>query len=115
MYDVINVRNSALSALPPLLNEYFQDNIKVQENIIKKYIESLKQTTSQVVRMGNISALGVLPAPIIESFVDIIIEAVLRSMVITPETLKWAESRRDAIKSLASICSSLQNRFGTSK
>lgn len=66
----------------------------------------------QVTRMGHCLALGVMPAFILCSHSELIINSLICNMEITPETLKWAESRRDSIKALTSVCVTLQYDIG---
>lgn len=69
--------------------------------------------TSQISRMGHCSALGVLPNFMLKVHIDSVINALLNSIEITAPTLKWSESRRDAIKALTNICCTLKNEVGT--
>lgn len=50
----------------------------------------------------------------LENHVDKVVDAIIKSAEITEVTLKWAESRRDALKALAMICNtfSMEEKYG---
>ncbi|XP_022919826.2 tubulin-specific chaperone D [Onthophagus taurus] len=106
-YDVPIVRTTSIEALPALFKEYYQE--RPIENVVKTYInEILSPSCTQVSRMGHSLALGVLPFFIVKQYYQEIIKALIESTLITPATAKWAESRRDSIKALTSICVTLK-------
>lgn len=69
----------------------------------------LKSVNTEVVRMGHALALGALPAFMLQDDLNDILEALISVTYITPETFKWAESRRDAAKALTAILVSLND------
>ncbi|KAJ8961404.1 hypothetical protein NQ318_014649 [Aromia moschata] len=114
-YEVVNIRSAAINALPILLQEYYTDeskNEKVNE-LVSEYVSELLSTTNQVNRMGHALALGVLPKFILQPNLDYIIVSLIESTIITPVSQKWAESRRDAVKALTSISTTMAAEIGT--
>ncbi|CAG9860286.1 unnamed protein product [Phyllotreta striolata] len=118
-YEVAHVRAVAITALPALLQEYYISKLEKCDDITKKYVTDLLNTSSEQSRMGYCLALGALPKPILERNLDLIITSLIKSIEITPSTLKWAESRRDAVKALTSVAltmaDSIGKEFATSK
>ncbi|KAJ8938560.1 hypothetical protein NQ314_011450 [Rhamnusium bicolor] len=113
-YEVVNIRTSAINALPVLLQEYYSKNDKIADHseIVKKYVSELLSATNQVNRMGHALALGALPKFILQPNLDYIIISLIESTLITPVTLKWAESRRDSVKALTSISATMAGEIG---
>ncbi|KAB0802179.1 hypothetical protein PPYR_04365 [Photinus pyralis] len=108
-YDVTNIRMGAVDALPAFLNEYYVAKSQQDQSVvIKNYIDSLSSSV-QVIRMGHALALGAMPSFILLPHLQIIVDALVTATHITPDTLKWAESRRDAIKGLTSICVTMED------
>lgn len=114
-YDVANVRMAAIAAFPAFFTEYFRgDDEEMQTKrttIIRSYISVLALHNIQIIRMGHSLALGSLPAFMLKSHVGEVIDGLIESTVITRATHKWAESRRDSIKALTSICVTLEDHF----
>ncbi|XP_030759284.1 tubulin-specific chaperone D [Sitophilus oryzae] len=108
-YEVSNVRLAAISALPVLLDEYFSTEAKSEINkiIVKGYISEIRSETKQSTRMGHALALGSLPKYILQPYFEDIFSSLINASKITPNTLKWAEGRRDSIKALTSIISTI--------
>ncbi|XP_017771538.1 PREDICTED: tubulin-specific chaperone D [Nicrophorus vespilloides] len=112
-YDVPNIRLGAIDALPALFTEFYKDASKaqMQKDIIDKYMKEMKNDNVQVVRMGHSLALGSLPAFMLFPHIHEILQSLLDAAVINAATVKWAESRRDAIKALTSICVTLNEEL----
>lgn len=81
--------------------------------IIDAYIRVLKSVNTEMMRMGHALALGALPAFMLKDNLNGILNALISATYTTPETLKWAESRRDAAKAITSICVSLDATIKT--
>lgn len=115
-YDVSNIRVAAIKALPPLLTEYYQGNTEAQlarrAQIITDYRKNLMSINTEVTRMGYALALGSLPKFMLEDHLGVIMETLIESLNIKVETLKWAESRRDAVKAISSICVTMADSIG---
>lgn len=116
-YDVPHIRAAAISALPSFIAEYYKGTDQTMKtkrsNIIDKYIKNLKVVNTEVMRMGHALALGALPAFMLKDNLDGILDALVSVTYITPETLKWAESRRDAAKAITSVCVNLNGDIKT--
>ncbi|VEN50767.1 unnamed protein product [Callosobruchus maculatus] len=111
-YDVANIRMAAIKALPSLLNEYYSDKSERCNELVKDYAKELKATTVQAHRMGHCLALGALPKFILVSNFDFIVTSLIEATAIVPATVKWAESRRDAVKALTSIANTMSEHLG---
>ncbi|KAF7283125.1 hypothetical protein GWI33_001275 [Rhynchophorus ferrugineus] len=113
-YEGSNVRLAAVSALPVLLNEYFSTEGMREKNriIVNNYIHEMLSESKQPSRMGHALALGSLPKYILEPYFDLILESLTKASKVTPNTLKWAEGRRDAIKALTSVVSTMISEIG---
>lgn len=70
---------------------------------------------TEVVRMGHALALGALPIFMLKDDLNGILNALIEVTYVAPETLKWAESRRDAAKAITAICVSLDGEIKTGK
>lgn len=105
----------AINAMPALLKEYYNNSseefLKKQGDLVQKYISELS-SSNQVSRMGHSLALGTFPAFMLGPHLTHIIDALIMTTKITHDTLKWAESRRDAIKSLTTICVTMEECIG---
>ncbi|KAL1505707.1 hypothetical protein ABEB36_005211 [Hypothenemus hampei] len=113
-YEVASVRLAAVNALSALFKEYYTspDKVTVNENIVKSYVSDLLMEIKQPSRMGNALALGSLPKFILLKNINYIINALISACKITVTTEKWAESRRDCVKALTLIISTLSNELG---
>ncbi|RZC41515.1 tubulin-specific chaperone D, partial [Asbolus verrucosus] len=113
-YNVPNIQAAAINALPVLLTTHFSSGALVpkQKEIVLKYIHELLTASQQEIRMGHALALGALPKFILEPSLETIIDSLIQSTQITPVTLKWAESRRDAIKALTSLSVTTADEIG---
>lgn len=102
--EVPVIRNLASKALPALVLQYLNGPSRESQrrDIIIEYTQKLTSPT-QVVRMGFAQAIGSLPSFMMVECLDTILPPLIVSTKITELTLKWAESRREAIRALASI------------
>lgn len=62
--------------------------------------------------MGHALALGSLPRDILQQNFDFVVTALIDATKITLATSKWAECRRDAIKALTSVVSTMADEIG---
>lgn len=107
-YDVVGIRSSAVAALPAFLTEYFGGNFgPTQEAIVDSYIGQLAGH-NQLSRMGHAQALGALPNSFLEPKLEAVADALIKAARISPDTVKWAECRRDAVKALSTICVNIE-------
>lgn len=106
-HEVGNIRNHAASALLSLCSEYYLVNGTVKtsktDKIIDKYVEKLK-ANDETTRLGHALALGSLPAEILDSKVELVVDSLIECAALTEATEKWVQSRRQAIIALNSIC-----------
>ncbi|XP_056642378.1 tubulin-specific chaperone D [Diorhabda sublineata] len=112
-YEVIGIRLSAITALSTLLQEYYLDKQERCDEIVRQYVKELTTTTNEQSRMGHCLALGVLPKPILKRNFDSIVDVLIECAAITPNTSKWAECRRDAVKALTSVVATMSDSIGT--
>ncbi|GLG98265.1 Tubulin-specific chaperone D [Gryllus bimaculatus] len=113
-HESINVRARAASALPVFLSEYCRtcENdswvVKMSERdaLIGKYTEHLT-ANNETTRMGFALAIGSLPDFILKGQLHIVLPALITCTQVTETTVKWAESRRDALKALVSVCTTV--------
>ncbi|XP_022185409.2 tubulin-specific chaperone D [Nilaparvata lugens] len=111
-HEVANVRAKAVEALPALCTQYYRrptDGAVCREQqmqMVDKYTKQLANSV-QVVRMGYALALGSLPAFMLKGCLKSVILGLVECTKITELSAKWAESRRDAIRSLTEICSTV--------
>ncbi|XP_060524658.1 tubulin-specific chaperone D [Cylas formicarius] len=113
-YEVANVRQAAVTAFPVVLGEYYSTPEREESNkvMVERYIRELLSENKQSARMGHALALGSLPRFILLQNFEAVIDALTESSKITPATLKWAESRRDAVKALTMISSTMIGELG---
>lgn len=114
-YEVANVRLAAVTALPVLLSEYYPnpDSSEIKE-IVEKYVNEMSMEAKQSSRMGHALALGSLPKHVLRSHFQFVTEALIDASKISVATAKWAEGRRDAIKGLTSVVSTMADEIGNS-
>lgn len=114
-YEVASVRLAAVTALPVLLSEYYPkpDSTKIKE-ILKKYVDQVSMEAKQSSRMGHALALGSLPKHVLRSHFQLVTDALINASKISVTTAKWAEGRRDAIKGLSSVVSTMADEIGKS-
>lgn len=116
-YEVVNIRMAAISALPVLFSEFYSDADKAPKHneIIKQYVSELLSITNQIARMGHALAIGALPKFMLQPNLELIIVSLIESTLITPVSQKWAESRRDSVRALTSIATTMAADIGKGK
>ncbi|XP_068082742.1 tubulin-specific chaperone D [Anabrus simplex] len=102
-HEVNVIRERAAAALPALFSEYYSNG---RDSVTTRYTKQLS-ANNQIVRMGFCGALGSFPKFMLERHLDDVIPALLACAQITPTTLKWSESRRDAIKAITAVCNTV--------
>lgn len=113
-YEVANVRLAAVAALPILLNHFYAspDKLEINRAIVENYASELRMEVKQSSRMGHALALGSLPKHILQPNFDFIVQALVGSTATSVATAKWAESRRDGIKALTLVVSTMADEIG---
>ncbi|OAD56648.1 Tubulin-specific chaperone D [Eufriesea mexicana] len=106
-HEVSIVKMKAAEAHTEFFRKYYT-NIGSQDCniVINRYLDNL-QSNNQLVRIGFAQAIGYFPLFIICERVKDIIEALIKCTEISENTLKWAESRKEAIHALIMICQTL--------
>ncbi|XP_050391441.1 tubulin-specific chaperone D [Patella vulgata] len=101
------VQASAVDALPTMISEYYtREEIILQQKqgeIIKRYLNYLKSST-QTIRCGFSLALGSLPKAMLNGRLRAVLDGLIKTSQIVPGQEAMAESRRDAIKAITSLC-----------
>ncbi|XP_042304355.1 tubulin-specific chaperone D isoform X2 [Sceloporus undulatus] len=102
------IKESAVSALAALCNEYYctgegSANPAQQDELVKQYISGL-QSHEEMIRCGFSLALGALPKLLLKGKFQKVLEGLKRVTSISPETVSFAESRRDGLKAIAKVC-----------
>ncbi|PNF44134.1 Tubulin-specific chaperone D [Cryptotermes secundus] len=119
-HEVSNIRSKAASALSPFFTQYYQQehshgvNTARHDAVIATYTEQLA-ANSQTIRMGFSLALGSCPKFMFDDHLHMVIPALIQCSKITESTVRWSETRRDALKALISICSTVsgENDLGS--
>ncbi|CAH0396102.1 unnamed protein product [Bemisia tabaci] len=101
-HEVPLIRTHASEALAALMSEYYVNDSTKINTITVEYTKKLSDS-HEVTRMGYAQALGTFDARFLKDNELLIINALMDSLIITPITSKWSESRRDTIKALTSL------------
>ncbi|XP_072746914.1 tubulin-specific chaperone D [Anoplolepis gracilipes] len=106
-HEVSAVKLKAAEAHTNFFVEYYVDiNYDARSAVINRYLESLR-SSNQPIRIGFAQAIGHFPLFVIRERVKDIIEALIACTHISESTLKWAESRKEALHSLTMILQTL--------
>ncbi|KAK9304251.1 hypothetical protein QLX08_004253 [Tetragonisca angustula] len=106
-HEVSVVKIKAAEAHTEFFQKYYASMSNQDRNIvINRYLDNL-QSSNQLVRIGFAQAIGYFPLFIICERVKDIIEALIKCTEISESTLKWAESRKEAIHALIMVCQTL--------
>ncbi|CAH1175633.1 unnamed protein product [Phaedon cochleariae] len=111
-YEVAVIRAAAVKALPTLLSEYYVAKPDRCDAIVKTFNEELLSHSNEHTRMGFGLALGCLPKFVLLGNFDEVVSALMEASKITPNTAKWAESRRDSVKALSSVSRTMAENLG---
>ncbi|KAK3890720.1 hypothetical protein Pcinc_005355 [Petrolisthes cinctipes] len=106
-----NIRTSALDALASFWTTYHQpttpDKVEWRNKLIHRYINVLHTTDRELYCLGYTAALGCLPKSLACGKFDVLLQALLSTIAIRPNTATWAETRRQAINSTLSLVTTL--------
>lgn len=109
-HEVNKIRSSAAQALSAFCLEYYCIDGSVvkekQTTLIANYTSQLS-ASNEIIRMGHALALGLLPDFMLKGESEKIISSLVACATITENTKKWAESRKEAINALTSICTTI--------
>lgn len=104
--ELLDLRIKAAQALGPLFEKYYEPKLLDTETIINMYVQKLF-SNHMMERIGYSLALGSLPPSFMNSYIQIILKGLIDCTKITRLTIKWAESRRDAVNAITKIWSKL--------
>ncbi|XP_019357997.1 PREDICTED: tubulin-specific chaperone D [Gavialis gangeticus] len=102
------IKEAAVSALAALCNEYYineqgEASPALQDELVKQYISEL-QNTEEMIRCGFSLALGALPRFLLKGKLQQILDGLKKVASISLKNVRFAESRRDALKAIAKVC-----------
>lgn len=114
------IRESATLAFSQLCRSYYKsaERESINKEIVTFYLKGAANDTDEHVRMGYISALGVLPIFMIIPHIDNIVEslighcltpyrAIIEGEIVKEDhvqnTTNWSEARRDSVKALSKL------------
>ncbi|KAM9745954.1 tubulin-specific chaperone D isoform 2-T2 [Menidia menidia] len=99
---------AVVSALSALCEEYYQDKTgqvdpQMQDILVSQYIEGLK-SPQMLTRSGSALALSSLPKAMIQNKWKQIFEGLQQMCIVSQKEGNFTEARRDAVRSLAQVC-----------
>lgn len=110
------IREVAIYALAAVCQTYYIKRTNNESNslLVRRYLSECNNDLEECMRMGYVSALGVLPtfmlAPCLDDTVSTLIRYSLKHNELTvgqvaqsPLTQNWAEARRDSVKALCNV------------
>ncbi|NWX24719.1 TBCD protein, partial [Aegotheles bennettii] len=103
-----HIKESAVSALAALCNEYYinekgEADPALQDKLVTQYVSEL-QNTEEMIRCGFSRALGALPRFLLKGRLQQVLEGLKKVTLISPASVSFAESRRDALIAIAKVC-----------
>jgi len=104
--EFLDLRNKAAEAIEPLFEKYYIPESSDTEVIINTYVRKLS-SNHMMERIGYSLALGSLPSSFLNIYIQLILTGLIECTKITRLTIKWAESRRDAVIALTKIWTKL--------
>ncbi|XP_059170269.1 tubulin-specific chaperone D-like isoform X2 [Physella acuta] len=109
------IQAAAVSAIPPFFSEYYTKPDgsvyeDIQESILSHYLTELK-SSNQATRQGHSLAIGALPEAVLKGQLSRVMSGVIAVSKITEKEEKMAEARRDAVKALSNICTTVGVSF----
>ncbi|XP_015590028.1 tubulin-specific chaperone D [Cephus cinctus] len=108
-HEVAAVRIKSAEAHTEFFSEYYADeyiNEDARHTIINRYLGNLRYH-NQMIRIGFAQAIGHFPLFILKTRIKDIVQALIMCSHITDDTLKWAESRKEALQSLKMVLQTL--------
>lgn len=116
------IREAAIVALRELCNAYFDcpERVEINEQLLNTYLKESREDLWEFVRMGYVSAIGVLPAFILQpNLREVLLTLMAHSLTPaerreffsgsntlrheSPTLENWAEARRDSVKALINV------------
>lgn len=115
----VTIRDAAVTAVPELCKTYYADPSSIDKNtqLLEKYLLASKEESWEFVRMGYVSAIGVLPEFILKlKTKEVFFTLITHSLTPADRQLflhenvqggnivaNWAESRKESVKALANV------------
>ncbi|XP_075702014.1 tubulin-specific chaperone D [Rhinoderma darwinii] len=105
------IKEAAVSALSALCNAFYQGpagevDPVTQDDIITYYIAQL-QSAEEMTRCGFALSLGALPKFMLRSRLQQVLEGLKKVTTVSGKDVRFAESRRDALKAMSQVCQSV--------
>lgn len=104
--ELLELRNKATQAIGPLFEKYYDPESPESNVIINTYVQKLS-SNRMMERIGYSLALGSLPPSFMNKYIQLILSGLIDCTKITRMTIKWAESRRDAIVAITKVWTKL--------
>lgn len=104
--ELLDLRNKAAQAIGPVFEKYYIPKSPDTDIIINTYVKKLS-STHMMERIGYSLALGSLPSSFLNSYVKLILSNLIDCTKISRMTIKWAESRRDAVIAITKVWTKL--------
>lgn len=104
--ELLDLRNKAAQAFGPLFEYYYTPKSSDIDSIINMYVQKLA-SNHMMERIGYSLAIQSLPSSFINEFIYLILTGLIDCTKITRSTIKWAESRRDAVIAIKTIWTKL--------
>ncbi|XP_011865043.1 PREDICTED: tubulin-specific chaperone D [Vollenhovia emeryi] len=106
-HEVSAVKLKAAEAHTNFFVEYYVDiDYDARSAVVNRYLESL-QSNSQSIRIGFAQAIGHFSLFVIRERVKDVINSLITCTHVSENTLKWAESRKEALHSLIMVLQTL--------
>ncbi|KAG7199877.1 hypothetical protein KM043_014326 [Ampulex compressa] len=107
-HEVSAVRIKAAQAHTDFFTEYYIKPVDLERRmlVLNRYLENLL-SNNQVVRVGFAQAIGHFPLFLVRERAENIVSALIACTHVSDSTLKWAESRKEALNSLTMVCQTL--------
>jgi len=104
--EMLDLRNKASQAICPLFEKYYIPDSSDTGTIINTYVQKLS-SNNMMERIGFSLALGSLPSSFMNAYIVLILKGLIDCTKITRLTIKWAESRKDAVIAITNIWTKL--------
>jgi len=104
--EMLDLRNKAAQAICPLFEKYYIPDSSDTGIIINTYVQKLS-SNHMMERIGFSLALGSLPSSFLNAYIVLILKGLIDCTKITRLTIKWAESRKDAVIAITKIWTKL--------
>lgn len=104
--ELLDLRSKAAQAMGPLFEKYFIPQSPDTDIVINTYVQKLS-SNHMLERSGYSLALGSLPPSFLNEYIQLILMGLIDCTKITRMTIKWAESRRDAVVAMTKIWTKL--------